>query len=301
MLGIKIVPQNNVGLVETFGKYSRTVNAGINFYIPLAQHIANVSMAMEPISLPGYSIITKDNAEIVATVTLNYHVTNAVKYQYENTDSVESMAQLVRGHLRDIMGNLDLNEALVSTKKINVDLAEAIGDLTDTYGIKVDRINIDELKPSLEIQKAMDKQLTADRNKTAAILRAEGESKSIELTTKAKNDALVNTAKAEATAKRTAADAEKYRIDVVQEALNNVSETYLANQSIDAYRQLANSDTNLVVVPNDGSSTYGQAGVLGNLINPKKPTFNKHNNGETSDAVNDISVSMDELTSQDDE
>lgn len=300
MFFFKIVPQNNVGLVETFGKYSKTVVSGFHFFIPFVQSIKAVSMAMEPISLPGYSIITKDNAEIVATVTLNYHVTDAVKYQYENTDSVESMAQLVRGHLRDIMGNLDLNEALVSTKQINVDLADAIGDLTDTYGIKVDRINIDELKPSMEIQKAMDKQLTADRNKTAAILKAEGEAKSIELTTKAKNDALVNTAKAEATAKRTAAEAEKFRIDTVQEALNNVNENYLANQSIDAYRQLANSDTNLVVVPNDSSASYGQAALLGSILKTKVPNFKEHNNGGQSDAMNSINVDMQNLIDNED-
>lgn len=96
------------------------------------------------------------------------------------------MAQLVRGHLRDIIGRMDLNEALGSTAKINQELATAIGDLTDTYGINVDRTNIDELTPSKAIQSAMDKQLTADRERIAAIAKAEGEAKSIELTTKAK-------------------------------------------------------------------------------------------------------------------
>lgn len=265
-LGVKIVPQNNQGLVETFGKYRRSVTSGFHFYIPLIQRIRNVSLAMEPKALPNYSIITKDNADVSASLTLNYHVTDAVKFQYENTDSVESMAQLVRGHLRDIIGRMDLNEALGSTAKINQELAIAIGDLTNTYGINVDRINIDELTPSTAIQEAMDKQLTADRERVAAIAKAEGEAKSIELTTKAKNDALKATAKAEAEATRTRADAERYRIDTVQAGLSSADEKYFQNQSINAFSNLANSPTNLVVVPTDKVSDLGQLPVAGKLL-----------------------------------
>src|SRR5699024_9873593 len=132
---------------------------GIHFYLPGFQKIRTVELAMTPLALPNYSVITKDNADVSASLTLNYHVTNSAKFQYENTDSVESMAQLVRGHLRDIIGRMDLNQALGSTAKINQELATAIGDLTDTYGINVDRTNIDELTPSKAIQSAMDKQL----------------------------------------------------------------------------------------------------------------------------------------------
>ncbi|GAF37438.1 SPFH domain-containing protein [Lentilactobacillus farraginis] len=265
-LGIKIVPQNNQGLVETFGKYRRSVSSGFHFYMPLIQKIRNVSLAMEPKALPNYSIITKDNADVSASLTLNYHVTDAVKYQYENTDSVESMAQLVRGHLRDIIGRMDLNEALGSTAKINQELTVAIGDLTNTYGINVDRINIDELTPSSAIQEAMDKQLTADRERIAAIAKAEGEAKSIELTTKAKNDALKATAKAEAEATRTRADAERYRIDTVQAGLSSADDKYFQNQSINAFSDLAKSPTNLVVVPTDKTGELGQLPVAGKLL-----------------------------------
>lgn len=266
MFGIKIVPQNNQGLVETLGKYRRNVESGLNFYVPIIQKIRNISLAMRPLSLPNYSIITKDNADVSASLTLNYHVTDAAKYQYENTDSVESMAQLVRGHLRDIIGRMDLNEALGSTAKINQELALAIGDLTNTYGINVDRINIDELTPSRAIQEAMDKQLTADRERVATIAKAEGEARSIELTTKAKNDALMATAKAEADATKTRADAEKYRIDKIQSGLSGVDEKYFENQSISAFSELANSSANLVVVPSDGITEIGKLPVVGKML-----------------------------------
>jgi regulator of protease activity HflC (stomatin/prohibitin superfamily) len=264
--GVKIVPQNQQGLVETLGKYNHNVDAGLHFYIPIIQRIRNVNLAMRPLRLPNYSVITKDNADVSASVTLNYHVTDAVKFLYENTDSVESMAQLVRGHLRDIIGRMDLNEALGSTAKINQELAQAIGDLTNTYGINVDRINIDELTPSPAIQEAMDKQLTADRERVATIAKAEGEARSIELRTKAQNDALVATATAEATATKTRAEAEKFRIDTIQAALRGADSNYFQSQSIEAFGKLAQSPANTVVVASEQMAQLGQLPVIGELL-----------------------------------
>ncbi|CAI2558405.1 Protein QmcA [Apilactobacillus kunkeei] len=273
--GVKVIRQNNEGLVETLGKYSHTLSSGLHFYIPVIQRVRTVSLAMQPKLLPKYSLITKDNAEVLGSVSLNYHVTEPVKYQYENTDSVMSMVQLVRGHLRDIIGRMDLNEVLGSTKEINKELADAIGDLTDIYGINVDRINIDELTPSKAIQEAMNTQLTADRERQAEISRAEGDAKSVELRTKAQNEALVATAEANAQATKTKADAEKYRIDKIQEALRGADDKYFNAQSIEAFSNLANSDTNMVVVPSDGADSYGQMTTFAKLLkqnNEKKET-----------------------------
>lgn len=259
MFGIKIIRQNHQGLLTTLGKYTRTVNAGLSFYFPIIQHIKSVDMAMQPLKLDQYSVITKDNADIEASVTLNYHVTNAVKYVYENSNSVESMSQLVRGHLRDIIGRLDLNEALGSTSAINAELATAIGDLTNIYGINVDRVNIDELTPSEEIQSAMDKQLTADRERVAAIAKAEGEAKNIKLTTDAKNQALIETAKAQAT--KTKADAEAYRITKIQKALADVSDNYFRDQSLEAFNAVAAGKSNLVLMDSSEMTDLGKIKV----------------------------------------
>lgn len=269
--GLRIVPQNYVGLIETLGKYSRTVKAGLVFIWPIFQRVRKVSLALQPLEISKYSIITKDNAEITTSLTLNYLVTDAFRYFYNNTDSVESMVQLIRGHLRDIIGRMELNEALGSTSEINAELSKAIGDLTDVYGIRVVRVNVDELLPSPEIQKAMDKQLTADREKTAAIAKAEGEARNIELTTKAKNDALVATAKANAEAVRTQADADAYRIDKLQNALDKAGEGYFRNQSLDTFNQLANGANNLVVLDKDDMSNLGKIPVV-------KKIWDKSNN-----------------------
>ena len=253
----RVVPQNNEGLIETLDKYSRTVKAGLVVIIPIIQKMRRVSLAMFPAEISKYSIITKDNAEITTSLTLNYLVTDSYKYFYNNTDSVKSMVELIRGHLRDIIGRMDLNEALGSTSKINTQLSEAIGDLTDIYGIRVVRVNIDELLPSAEIQKAMDKQLTADREKIAAIEKAEGEAKNIELTTKAKNDALIATAKAKAEAVKTEADAEAYRISKLQSSLAAASDGYFKNQSLDSFNKLATGPNNMIVVDKDDMTNLG--------------------------------------------
>ena len=247
--GFRIVPQNNEGLVETLGKYSKTVKAGFIFVWPLFQRIRKVPLALQPL-------------EISTSLTLNYLVTDSYRYFYNNTDSVESMVQLIRGHLRDIIGRMDLNAALGSTKEINDQLFTATGDLTDIYGIKVVRVNVDELLPSAEIQRAMDKQLTADREKTAAIAKAEGEARTIEMTTKAKNDALVATAKAKAEAVKTQADADAYRVQKMQEALSKAGEGYFRNQSLDSFNQLAQGPNNLIVVGKDEMTDLGKVPAL---------------------------------------
>ncbi|MBP2057193.1 regulator of protease activity HflC (stomatin/prohibitin superfamily) [Lactobacillus colini] len=266
----KVVPQNYVGLVETLGKYSKSVNAGLTFIIPVFQNIRKVSLALQPYKISKYSIITKDNAEITTSLTLNYQVTDAYRYFYNNTNSVESMVQLIRGHMRDIIGRMELNEALGSTSKINNELFKAIGDLTDIYGITVIRVNVDELLPSPEIQKAMDKQLTADREKTAAIAKAEGEARHIELTTKAKNDALVATAKANAEAVKTQADAEAYRINKLQESLNKAGDGYFRNQSLDSFNKLAEGPNNLVILDKEDMTDLGKIPAVKKMWNADK-------------------------------
>jgi regulator of protease activity HflC (stomatin/prohibitin superfamily) len=175
------------------------------------------------------------------------------------------MVQLIRGHLRDIIGRMDLNEALGSTKEINDQLFLATGDLTNVYGIRVVRVNVDELLPSPEIQRAMDKQLTADREKTAAIAKAEGEAKTIEMTTKAQNDALVATAKAKAQAVKTQADADAYRVQKMQEALSQAGEGYFRNQSLDSFNQLAQGPNNLVILDKDELTDLGKVPAIKKL------------------------------------
>ena len=266
LLSIRIVRQNYVGLIETFGKFSHSVDAGLHFVIPFAQRMRKVSLALQPLGIPKYSVITKDNADVEISVTLNYKVSDAQAYFYQNTNSEESLIQLIRGHLRDIIGKMTLDEALGSTAQINKDLFSAIDQLTASYGVVVIRVNIDELDPAREIQEAMDQQLTADRRKRAENSKAEGDAQSIELTTTAKNKALLETAKAQADAKKVAADAEKYRIETIQAGLAATTEGYFRDQSIEAFTKVAEGPNNLVVLSKDEVDKLGNLPVAGKLL-----------------------------------
>ncbi|MFL4499053.1 SPFH domain-containing protein [Weissella sp. MSCH1] len=268
--GVRIIPQNMVGMVSVLGKYQKKIEPGLHLVVPVITHVDRVDLAQVPIRLSEQSVISQDNAEVIISLSLNYHVTNPYKFTFENADSVKSMIQQSRAHLRGIIGTMDLNDVLNGTERINAALSRELGSITDAYGVNVDRINIDTIQPTPEIQESMNKQINATREREAAIARAQGEARSIELTTKAKNDALVATAEADAKAVRLAADAEAYRIQKANEILSQVDGNYLAAQNIDAFRDVAKSPANTVIVPNTAIDALGDLKVAGALLGTNK-------------------------------
>ena len=268
--GVRIIPQNMVGMVSVLGKYQKQIEPGLHVVVPVITHVDRVDLAQVPIRLSEQSVISQDNAEVIISLSLNYHVTNPYKFTFENADSVKSMIQQSRAHLRGIIGTMDLNDVLNGTERINAALSRELGSITDAYGVNVDRINIDTIQPTPEIQESMNKQINATREREAAIARAQGEARSIELTTKAKNDALVATAEADAKAVRLAADAEAYRIQKANEILSQVDGNYLAAQNIDAFRDVAKRPANTVIVPNTAIDALGDLKVAGALLGTNK-------------------------------
>lgn len=265
--GIRIIPQNMVGMVSVLGKYQRQIQPGLHIVMPFVTRVDRVDLAQVPLRLSEQSVISRDNAEVIISLSLNYHVTDPYKFTFENADSVKSMVQQSRAHLRGIIGTMDLNEVLNGTERINAALSKELGSITDAYGVNVDRINIDTIQPTPEIQESMNKQINATREREAAIARAEGEARSIELTTKAQNDALVSTAEANAKAVRLAADAEAYRIQKANDILSTVDANYLVAQNIDAFRDVAKNPANTVIVPNTAIDALGELKVAGQLLN----------------------------------
>ena len=265
--GIRIIPQNMVGMVSVLGKYQRQIEPGFHVVMPFITRVDRVDLAQVPLRLSEQSVISRDNAEVIISFSLNYYVTYPYKFTFENADSVKSMVQQSRAHLRGIIGTMDLNEVLNGTERINAALSKELGSITDAYGVNVDRINIDTIQPTPEIQESMNKQINATREREAAIARAEGEARSIELTTKAQNDALVSTAEANAKAVRLAADAEAYRIQKANDILSTVDANYLVAQNIDAFRDVAKSPANTVIVPNTAIDALGELKVAGQLLN----------------------------------
>lgn len=281
LASLRIVTQPNVGVVMTLGKFERVMNPGLHMIKPFISKVVTVSTAQTPIDLNQQVVITKDNAEISVKISLKYHVTNISDFVFKNEDSVRSMVQDTRASLRGIIGNKELNEVLNGTQEINAALFKEISSVTAGYGLNVDRINIDSVNPSKNIQDSMNKLLQATRERDATIATAEGKSRSITLeneannralldTNKAENEALVRSAQANADSIKIQATAEAFRANTINQSLAQADDKYFISLNTQAFEKLANSAANTVVIPNQTSDSMGQLPAIGKLLNSKK-------------------------------
>ncbi|MBO0421790.1 paraslipin [Enterococcus plantarum] len=271
-----IVQQGEVKIVESFGKYVKTIDPGLHFLIPVLYKVrGKVSLKQTPLEIESQSVITRDNVIVEVDEAIKYHVTDVRAFVYDNEDSVTSMIQDCQSNLRGIIGKMDLNEVLNGTEEINVSLFESVKDITAGYGLSIDRINIGEISVSDEIVNSMNKLITASRDKESTITISEGRKQSIILDSEANASQMQIDAEArakqtkidaEARAERTKidADAEAERIRITTEAerqrilaLNqaikesDLNEQALAYLGIEAFKQVVRSDTNTVILPSN--------------------------------------------------
>ncbi|SKA02215.1 Regulator of protease activity HflC, stomatin/prohibitin superfamily [Pilibacter termitis] len=271
-----IVQQGEVKVVESFGKYVRTLDPGLHFLVPVLYNVRQrVSLKQTPLEIPPQSVITKDNVIINIDEALKYHVTDARAFVYDNQDSVLSMVQDCQSNLRGIIGKMDLNEVLNGTEEINQALFASVQHITAGYGLSIDRINIGEIKVSQEIVDSMNKLITASRDKESMITVSEGKKQSVILDSEArasemeidaearakqtKIDAEARAermridAEAEAAKIRTLAEADKQRIQTINTAIreSGIDENVLSYLGIQAFKEVARSNTNTVILPSN--------------------------------------------------
>ena len=271
-----IVRQGEVKVVESFGKYVKTLEPGLHFLVPILYTVRErVSLKQIPLEIEPQSAITKDNVIVQIDEAIKYHVTDVRACVYDNENSVVSMIQDAQSNLRGIIGKMDLNEVLNGTEEINVALFTSIKDITAGYGLAIDRINIGEIKVSQEIIESMNKLITASRDKESMITRAQGEKSSAVLSAEAKASQMTIDAQAraeqtqidaEARAKRVRIDAdaeaeriakiteaERKRILAINEAIkeSQLDERSLSYLGIEAFKDIVNSKTNTVILPSN--------------------------------------------------
>jgi len=271
-----IVRQGEVKVVESFGKYVKTLEPGLHFLVPILYTVRErVSLKQIPLEIEPQSAITKDNVIVQIDEAIKYHVTDVRAFVYDNENSVVSMIQDAQSNLRGIIGKMDLNEVLNGTEEINVALFTSIKDITAGYGLAIDRINIGEIKVSQEIIESMNKLITASRDKESMIARAQGEKSSAVLSAEAKASQMTIDAQAraeqtqidaEARAKRVRIDAdaeaeriakiteaERKRILAINEAIkeSQLDERSLSYLGIEAFKDIVNSKTNTVILPSN--------------------------------------------------
>jgi len=207
---IRIIRQSTVGIVERLGSFHKKAETGINFLIPFIDRMkAIVDLRERVIDFPPQPVITKDNVTIQIDTVVYFKVTDPVYYVYEIANPIAAIEYLTATTLRNIIGELDLDETLTSRDIINSKLRVILDEATDKWGIKVNRVELKNINPPRDIQDAMEKQMRAERERREAILRAEGEKSSAILRAEGHKEAAILKAEAEKEANIRRAEGEK--------------------------------------------------------------------------------------------
>lgn len=214
---IKIVRPYQKGIVERLGRYQRTVDSGLNVILPFFDTLLKVDMRERVIDVPPQGVITKDNVVVEVDAVIYMQVTDPMRSTYEIANYVMAAMKLAQTNLRNIVGDLELDQSLTSRDSINTQLRDVLDAATDKWGVKVNRVELQKIDPPLDITEAMSRQMKAERDKRAVILEAEGVRQSQIARAEGEKQKRILEAEGEAGAVRAKADAERYRQIAVAE------------------------------------------------------------------------------------
>ena len=277
---IRIVPQATAGIVERFGRYHRTLNAGLNMVTPFVDRLRPlIDLREQVVSFPPQPVITRDNLVVSINTVIYFQVTDARAATYEVANYITAVEQLTVTTLRNVVGGMELEHALTSRDQINSELRKELDEATGKWGIRVGRVELKAIEPPGSIQDSMEKQMRADRDKRAAILSAEGSKQSAILTAegerqaavlraRGESEAVVLRAEADATAQAARARGQAEAIGTVFKAIHegNPDQRLLAYQYMQMLPQIAQGDANKVwIVPSEiGKALEGIGGFFSN-------------------------------------
>lgn len=225
-MSIKIIRPYEKGLVERLGRYQRTLGSGLNLIVPLFDTVQKVDMREIVLDVPPQLVITKDNVGVEVDCIVYCQVTDPVRSRYEISNYIMASTKLAQTNLRNVIGEMELDQSLSSRDLINAQLRDVLDTATDKWGVKVNRVEIQRIDPPVDITEAMSRQMKAERDKRAAILEAEGAKQAAITRAEGFKQSAILEAEGQAEAVRKKADAEKYRQIAVAEgeakAIDNV-------------------------------------------------------------------------------
>ena len=286
-----IIPQSETRIIERLGKYHATLSPGINFIIPfidqpksmIAMHrgryvaTTDIDLREQVYDFDKQNVITKDNVQTQINALLYFQIVDPFKAVYEINNLPNAIEKLTQTTLRNIIGELELDQTLTSRDTINTKLRAVLDDATNKWGIKVNRVELQDITPPESVLQAMEKQMQAERNKRATILTSEGEKQAVILKSEADKTAVINRAEAnkqqkilqaegEAQARIRKAEAEAVAIQKIADALGdrtNPANYLLAQKYIQMMQELAEGDkTKTVYLPYEATNLMGSIGGI---------------------------------------
>ncbi len=280
--GIKIIPQSKAYVVERLGAYHRTMQTGMHYVIPFIERISNkVSLKEIVKDFEPQPVITKDNVTMQIDTVVYFQITDPKLYSYGVENPINAIENLTATTLRNIIGELELDETLTSRDVINTKMRSILDEATDPWGVKVNRVEVKNILPPRDIQESMEKQMRAERERREAILKAEGEKKAAILIAEGEKESTILRADAEKEAKIKQAEAEAESILKIQEATAQglkllkdakMDEAVLKLKSYEAMVNVANGTATKIIVPSDLQGIVTAGTVLKESFDDKKET-----------------------------
>lgn len=252
---IRIIPQANAGIVERLGRYHKTLSPGLNLLVPFIDRLRPlIDMREQVVSFPPQPVITEDNLVVSIDTVVYFQVTDARAATYEIANYLGAVEQLTTTTLRNVVGGLNLEEALTSRDNINGQLRVVLDEATGKWGIRVGRVELKAIDPPLSIQDSMEKQMRAERDRRAAILTAEGSKQSQILEAEGRRQAEILKAEGDKQAQVLRAQGEAEAIQTVFDAIHsgNPDDKLLAYQYLQTLPKIADSaSSKLWIIPSE--------------------------------------------------
>lgn len=266
---VVIVPQASAFVVERLGAYQTTWETGLHFKIPFFERISNKVTLKERVSdFPPQPVITADNVTMQIDTVIYFSVTDPKLFTYGVVHPMSAIENLTATTLRNIIGDLELDQTLTSRDIINTKMRTILDEATDPWGIKINRVELKNIIPPREIQDAMERQMKAERERREAILRAEGEKRAAILTAEGEKESVILRAEADQQKKIKEAEGEAEALLTVQTALANslrllneaqISEPVIKIKALEAFAKAANGQSTKIIIPSEIQSLAGLA------------------------------------------
>jgi len=281
-LAIKIVQQHQQGLIERFGRYRKSVGPGFHMIVPFIERMVKVDMREQVVDVPPQEVITRDNVVVTVDAVVYYQATDPVKLKYNVSNFILAATKLAQTNLRNVIGDMDLDDALTSRETINTELRQILDEATDVWGTRVVRVEIQRIDPPADVTQAMHRQMKAERERRAVVTEAEGEKRSQILRAEGVKQSRILEAEGQAQAVREVADAEKFRLLTVAEGEGQAVERVfgaihagdptpdlIAIKYLEALQGVADGKATKLFLPLETSGILGSLGAISEVFASK--------------------------------